>query len=68
LLVYINKFAKIVAKAKVDAFFASRLVAFEYKSREKMSRTVFNCQRVREAKVVFGDNVRIDQSHRDTPS
>jgi hypothetical protein len=68
LLVYINKFAKIVAKAQADAFFTSRFVAFEYKSREKMSRTVLNCQRVREAEVVFGDDVRVDQSHRDTPS
>jgi|SRR5262249_772842 len=67
LLVKVEQLAKIVAKAQTNAHGSRRLVAFEHKSREKLRRTVLDRQRVREAEIVLGNDVWVDQSHRETP-
>jgi len=66
-LVDIEEIAEIVAEPKADAFLARRPIALQDKRGEQRRWSVLDRQRVREAEVVLGDDVRIDQSHRDTP-
>ena len=67
LSVHIKQLVKIMAKTQTDADLPRSLVPRENESGEQASRAVFDRQRVREAEVVVGNDVRIDQSHWDTP-
>src|SRR5262245_53202407 len=62
-----EQFLEIVAEPQADAHAPARLVAFEHKLREQRSRAVLYRQRVREAEVVLGNDVWVDQAHRETP-
>jgi len=65
LFVDIDQFREIVAKAQANALVARGLVALEHEPREELHRTVLECQRIREPEIVLGDDVRINQTHRD---
>jgi hypothetical protein len=67
LLIYVNQFIKIVAKAQADAKLPCGLITLQDKAGEQASRAVLNGQRIREAEVVLGNDVWVDQSHRETP-
>jgi len=62
-LVQKEKLVEVLAQPDLDAIAARRLVAFQDEAREEPRRTVLNRQRVRQAKIVFGDDVWIDEGH-----
>jgi hypothetical protein len=63
----VNKVAEIMTEPQPHPDFAHCLVPFEDELGEQRGRTVLDGQCVREAKVVLGDDVRVDQSHQDSP-
>src|SRR5207302_6993467 len=66
-LVHVDQLIKIIAKTKTNSQLPCRFIAFQHKASQQARRTVLDGQCIRQTEVVLGNDIRIDQRHRNTP-
>src|SRR5260370_30538549 len=62
-LVQIQQLAEIVSQPQTKTHLPCCLVAFKNKSGEEASRTMLDCQRIRQPQIVFRDDIGVDEGH-----
>jgi len=67
MLVNVKEFTKVIAEPQLHPDLARRFVAFKHEPGEQRRWTMLDGEGLREAKVVLGNYVRVDQGHRILP-